>query len=151
MKKLLLAIALIAVVGVATEMEARLFRRGCNDGSCSRPVRGCHKKRCHKKACAPKKSCKKVCDECETCPQSHEVIRQPENCRCIEKTWCRLVTPEKTVTIPAQYEKVTCVTNISESCCVTKDGCTEADYNMHPNLSEAPADVHSALANANVK
>lgn len=151
MKRLLLAIALVAVVGLATEMEAgRIFnRRGgnCSTGSCSRPARNC-KKSCVKRSCKPR--CKAVCP---TCPETHEVVQQPTNERCIEKTWCRLVEPEKTVVIPARYEKVTCVTKISEGCCVTVDGCSEADYQANPNIAEAPRDVHNALnkVSANVQ
>ena len=149
MNKLYLALVCLMVTAfaVSTSVDANWGRRGrrCENGRCERTEKKC--KTCPKR----ERSCKKACNVCPSCPVKIEtVVEKPEK-DCITERYCELVSPERTITIPAKYQEVECVTKIEKNCCVTKGRpCSpEAAANM-TDIANAPGHVQKAM-NANVK
>ncbi len=152
MNKLYLALVCLTVTAfaVSTSVDAnyRRGRRNCANGMCERKEKSC-------KTCPVKRerSCKKECAVCPSCPVNIRVHREKPQSDCIVEKYCKLVSPERTITIPAKYEEVECVTQIKKECCV-KEGvpCSpEAASNM-TDISNAPGHVQKAMeTNVNVK
>ena len=122
MKKLLLAIALLTVAGLATQSEAWFRRDGknCKSGRC-----GITKGKT--RACGTKK--------CAECPV------------CIQEEYCIPVETYKVVPTVG-YEKVSCVRRCKEECCLTRQPCTNEEAQAMKDITNAPAEVQAAAEKA---
>ena len=152
MKKLLL-VAVLVVATLATQEANAFWGRNCKSGNCNvrseRPVRVRTERKGRGAACGTKRCGPAKCAVCPACPT--KTYREPANKSCVSESYCRMVTPPKTITIPATYEKVTCVTKVDEECCVTANACSEAEAQASKPLAEAPAKLQHVVRNGLTK
>lgn len=137
MKKLLLVACLGVAALVTTVAEA-----GCWSGNCNRSERTVRAKRVRtgRRSCGTAR-CNVACKPCE----SKEYV-EPAQETCYTEEYCRMVSPEKTIVVPAKYEKVTCTKRISDCCVVKTNACTAEEAAQARPIEEAPAEFRQKAA-----